>query len=102
MPDLLGGEERVEDPPLEPGRNPVPGIGERDLDRAGPTDPEMRIALRGRLGQGVAGIGQQVDEHLLQLDGIPDDHRAPPAPSRPSTSISRSRSCSCMSEAPAR
>ena len=32
FPDFFGREERIEDPALEPGRNPVTGIGECQFD----------------------------------------------------------------------
>src|SRR5439155_11704548 len=72
--DLLGGEERIEDPPLEPGRNPVPGIDERDLDRRGADRSRNANRLAWRVDHRVARVRQQVDEHLLQLDGIANDH----------------------------
>src|SRR5438093_645932 len=74
LSDVLGGEERIEDPPLEPRGDPVSRIGERDLHLrdADRTRDANRLAWRVR--HRVAGVRQQVDEHLLQLDGVSDDH----------------------------
>src|SRR3989454_211832 len=74
FPDLLGGEERIEDPPLQPGRNPVAGVGERDLHRRGADRARNANRLARRVGHRVARIRQQVDEDLLELDGIAYDH----------------------------
>jgi hypothetical protein len=71
--DLLGGEERIEDPRLEPGRNPVPAIDERDLHRRRADRSRNANRLAWRADERVARVRQQVDEHLLQLDGIPND-----------------------------
>src|SRR5439155_19756928 len=73
LPDLLGGEERVEDPPLQPGRNPGSGIGERELRRGGADPTRNANRLAWRISHRVARVRQQVDEHLLHLDGISYD-----------------------------
>src|SRR3989442_3054660 len=66
FPDFLSGEERIEDPPLESGWNPVPGIEERDLHRLGADRSRNPNRLAWRVDHGVARVRQQVDEHLLK------------------------------------
>src|SRR5438067_9694676 len=73
--DFLGGEERIEDPQLKSGRNPVPGIDERDLDRRGGDGSRNANRLAWRVEHRVARVRQQVDEHLLELDRIAHDYR---------------------------
>src|SRR5256886_11603740 len=75
LADLLGGEERIEDPPLEPGGNSAPGIGERDVHRPGADRTRNANLLARRLGHRVARVGQHIDEDLLQLNRIPHDQR---------------------------
>src|SRR5207247_4123803 len=74
-PDLLSGKEWIEDTLLEPGRNPGPGIGERHLHRPGAHHTRHANRCACRVGYRIARVGQQVDEYLLQLDGIAYDHR---------------------------
>src|SRR5207247_3790028 len=75
LPDLLSGKEWIEDTLLEPGRNPGPGIGERNHRR--PAAHHTLDANRSAclVVYRIARVGQQVDEYLLQLDGIAYDHR---------------------------
>src|SRR5205085_8718079 len=69
-PDLLRGEERVENPLLNVTRDPRAAVGEGDPDPLLVTarrDPD-RLALR--IGERVARVRQQVDEDLLELDRV--------------------------------
>src|SRR5437899_1655624 len=70
FPNLLGGEKWIEDPPLEPGPNPVPRIGECDLHRSVADRARNANRLAWRVGHSVARVRQQVDEDLLQLNWI--------------------------------
>ena len=52
----------------------MPGIGDRNLHRPGADRARDANRLAWRIGHGIARVRQQVDEDLLQLDGIPQDH----------------------------
>src|ERR671915_397611 len=71
---VLGGEEWIEDASLKAGRNSVPGIDECDLQYGDADRSRNANHLPRRVEYRVARVGQQVDEHLLELDGIADDH----------------------------
>src|SRR2546426_509918 len=79
LSDVLGGEERIEDPPLEPRGNPVSRIGERDLHDRGADRTRDANRLARRVGHRVARIRQEVDEDLLELNRIAYDHGLLPA-----------------------
>src|SRR5436190_10242997 len=71
--DLLRREERVEDPLLELPRDPGARVRELDPDPVGvggSADPDR---LSARLRERVAGVREQVDEHLLELDRVAED-----------------------------
>ena len=75
---LLGGEERVHDPGQVLGRDAHPGVRELDphggpavVQRAGAGAQRQGAALR----HGVAGVGEQVQEHLPQLLPVGVDGR---------------------------
>src|SRR5439155_25218509 len=73
FPDFLGREERIEDSSFESGWNPGAAIGKRDLHASGGERTRNPNRLAWRLGHRIACVGQQVDEHLLELDRIPYD-----------------------------
>src|SRR5436189_2950431 len=62
-PDLLRREERVEDPLLELLRNSGAGVRETDPDPVGGGVGRDADRLPARLGECVAGVGEQVDEY---------------------------------------
>src|SRR5213594_2546634 len=72
--DLLGREERVEDPLLQPFGNPRAGVGEGELHAVLVHRGADAEHLDGRAGQRIPGVGEDVHEHLLELDGAARDH----------------------------
>ena len=72
---VLGGEERVEDALLQSPRDARSRIVEPELHHAFPDAGVDVDELGGGIGQRVTGVGQEVDEDLLQLDGIAEDER---------------------------
>src|SRR5467141_1339886 len=58
FPDFLGGEERIEDPPLEPGWNPLTGIGQGDFHGPGGDRRRNVNQFAWRLGYRVTRVGQ--------------------------------------------
>ena len=75
MPHLLRREEGVEDPLLEPLRDAGARIGTRQVDGPLPDGAGDMHDLARRLRHRVPSVRQQVDQHLLQLDGVADHHR---------------------------
>ncbi len=83
--DRLGGEERLEQPGLHLLRHPAAGIRDRELDvrtrwqRAAGGTGAVAGHLRGgnrdaaAVGHGVAGVGHQVQQHLLDLRRVRAD-----------------------------
>src|SRR6266511_1294942 len=68
LADVLGGEERIEDPRQHVGRDAGTVVAHGDLDlavapRGDNLDRAARLALADRLG----GVRDQVHEHLIQL-----------------------------------
>src|SRR5437667_438272 len=74
VPDFLGREERVEDPLLQPLRDPRAGVGEREVHALLVHRAADAEHLDGRAGQRIPGVGEHVHEHLLELDGAARDH----------------------------
>src|SRR5215831_16911629 len=68
--DLLRREERVEDALLELPRDPGPAVGEVDPDQLAFSARRDLDRLGARIGEGVARVGEQVDEDLLELDRV--------------------------------
>src|SRR5581483_11384861 len=73
--DLLGGEERIEDALLQFLRNTRASIAKRQDDRLTFDGSGDGDNLGVGLGQRIAGIGQQVDEDLFELNSIGVDER---------------------------
>ena len=72
---LLGGEERIEDALLQPLVDARAGVADEQIDHAFPDRGLDVDELPRRVRQGVARVGQEVDDHLLELDRVADDHR---------------------------
>src|SRR5437870_6132338 len=70
---VLGGEEGVEDALLRSLRYAGPGVAEPEPHHALPDDGVDVDELGGGIRQRVTGVGQEVDEDLLQLDGVAED-----------------------------
>src|SRR5579885_865976 len=72
---ILGRKERIEDALLQPLWNSAAGIAETQRDDAWPDLARNFDPFVQRVCQRVAGVGQQVNEDLFQLDGIANDYR---------------------------
>jgi hypothetical protein len=75
---LLGGEERVEDAPLDLGRHPAAVVDDLELDirPSGGPRPDLDAAVAGlavRVKDRVPGVGEQVDEDLLEPELVVAD-----------------------------
>ena len=95
LPDLLGREERIEDPPLEPGGIPCPVSANATSTAAAPTEPEMRMALRGESAIASRALVNRLMNTCSSWMAFPMTTGSS-GPRSTVTSISRSRSCSCM------
>ena len=74
VPDVFGRKERVEDPPFQPRGNPRTAVADGHLqtvvfDPAADTEHLQRRVL-----QRIPGVGEDIHEHLLQLNGAARDH----------------------------
>ena len=69
LADLLGGEERVEDPRQHLFRDAMAVVGDVDRHVAGVAHAGANADLSARLRRGLRGVGYQVEQHLVDLGG---------------------------------
>jgi hypothetical protein len=93
-PHVLGREERIEDALLESFRDAGAGITHGHAHVAHLDGTANGDELTRRVRHGVTRVGQQVDEDLLELDGVgAERHLLRPSTLQPDANLGSLRMC---------